>query len=227
MRGVFLEAWPRGDEIGGLGQHFLVDVAERDDLDGGDLDQPEQVGLAVPSAADQPDPLGFAALKGGSVFSADRESQPAAEEAWMNSRRFMEVTPLAVRGSLAVIRGDVRLKPDLLVMGRLGRCPRCGGLAAERRAMSAAAEPGRVPHPATDTPLFSSGLILQLSLSNLFGLAAQARNETAGKDRGQAGAGRSTWKPRSGPTLTGEIAFPTCLTRFRFLFWRSWRRWPR
>ena len=43
--------------LGGLGEHLLVDVAERDDLDRRDLDQPEQVGLAVPAGADQADPL--------------------------------------------------------------------------------------------------------------------------------------------------------------------------
>ena len=65
-----------GDDLGGLGQHLLVDVAERDDLDRRDLDQPEQVGLAVPAAADQPDALGFPARKAGSVFASDRECHP-------------------------------------------------------------------------------------------------------------------------------------------------------
>ena len=34
---------------------LLVDVAQRDDLDRGDLDEAEQVALAVPAAADEPD----------------------------------------------------------------------------------------------------------------------------------------------------------------------------
>ena len=55
---LLLRGLPRGDHLGGLGQHLLVDVAQRDDLDRRDLDQPEQVALAVPAAADQADALG-------------------------------------------------------------------------------------------------------------------------------------------------------------------------
>ena len=43
--------------VGGIGQHRAVDVAQRDDLDRRDLDQPEEVGLAVPAGADEADPL--------------------------------------------------------------------------------------------------------------------------------------------------------------------------
>ena len=57
MRGFFFEACRVGDHVGGLGEHLLVDVAERDDLDRRDLDQPEQVALAVPAGADQADAL--------------------------------------------------------------------------------------------------------------------------------------------------------------------------
>ena len=57
-----LRRLPVGDDLGGLGEHLLVDVAQRDDLDRRDLDQPEQVGLAVPAGADQADPL---RLRGG------------------------------------------------------------------------------------------------------------------------------------------------------------------
>ena len=38
-----LRSLPAGDDIGGLGQHLLVDVAQRDDLDRRDLDQPKQI----------------------------------------------------------------------------------------------------------------------------------------------------------------------------------------
>ena len=54
---LLLRGLAGGDHVGGLGQHLLVDVAERDDLDGRDLDEPEQVALAVPAAADQADAL--------------------------------------------------------------------------------------------------------------------------------------------------------------------------
>ena len=45
--------------LGGFRQHLLVHVAERDDFDRRDLDQPEQIDLAVPSAADQADSSGL------------------------------------------------------------------------------------------------------------------------------------------------------------------------
>ena len=57
-----LRGLARGGHLGGIGEHLLVDVAERDDLDRSDLDEPEQVALAVPAGADQPDPL---RLRGG------------------------------------------------------------------------------------------------------------------------------------------------------------------
>ena len=57
-----LRGLARGGHLGGMGEHLLVDVAEGNDLDRSDLDQPEQVGLAVPAGADQPDPL---RLRGG------------------------------------------------------------------------------------------------------------------------------------------------------------------
>src|SRR5262249_16304395 len=43
--------------VGGLGEHLLVHVAQRHDLDGrDDLDESEQRTLAVPAGADQADP---------------------------------------------------------------------------------------------------------------------------------------------------------------------------
>ena len=57
MRGFFFEACRVGDHVGGLGEHLLVHVAQRDDLDRRDLDEAQEVGLAVPAAADQPDAL--------------------------------------------------------------------------------------------------------------------------------------------------------------------------
>ena len=44
------------DLLGGVGEHRAVDVAERHHLDRRDLDQPEQVGLAIPAGADEADP---------------------------------------------------------------------------------------------------------------------------------------------------------------------------
>ena len=75
--------------LGGLGEHLLVDVAERDDLDRRDLDQPEQVALAVPAGADQADPL----ARVGELLGIRRAARPAANAAalfLMKSRRCMQ-----------------------------------------------------------------------------------------------------------------------------------------
>ena len=72
-----------GDDVGRLGELLLVDVAQRDDLDRRDLDQAEQVALAVPAAADQADALGLlvgdllgdeALLRGGAAARRDTGS---------------------------------------------------------------------------------------------------------------------------------------------------------
>ena len=52
-----LRELPGRDEIGGVRHHLLVDVAERHDFDRRDLDEAQEVGLAVPAAADETDPL--------------------------------------------------------------------------------------------------------------------------------------------------------------------------
>ena len=90
-----LRGLPVGDDLGGLGQHLLVDVAQRNDLDRRDLDQPEQVGLAVPAAADQAHAFGFPAGRSPDALPArsERAKPAAAEPAWRNSRRFMDVFP--------------------------------------------------------------------------------------------------------------------------------------
>jgi hypothetical protein len=46
-----------GHHVGALGEEVRVGVAQRDDLDWRDLQQAEQVGLAVPAGADQGHPL--------------------------------------------------------------------------------------------------------------------------------------------------------------------------
>ncbi len=75
MRGDLLGGLASGDQLGGVGQHLLVDVAERDDLDRRDLDQPEQVALAVPASADQPDALGLLTMEGRRPPARDRIAQ--------------------------------------------------------------------------------------------------------------------------------------------------------
>ncbi len=79
-----LRLLPRGDDLARLGEHFLVDVAERDDLDGRDLDQPEQVGFAIPAGADQTHAADFFPIKlGGATLRGGRQRQargPGLEE---------------------------------------------------------------------------------------------------------------------------------------------------
>jgi hypothetical protein len=63
----------RGHQIRRLRQHIAVHVAQRNDLHGRDLDEPEQIALAIPPAADQADALGFAgrpAAKGPAAHRA-------------------------------------------------------------------------------------------------------------------------------------------------------------
>ena len=46
---------PRRDQRSGVGEHRLVDITQRDDVDGRDLDEPQEIRLAVPSGADEAD----------------------------------------------------------------------------------------------------------------------------------------------------------------------------
>ena len=69
---LLLRGLARGDDLGGLGQHLLVDVAERDDLDRRHLDQAQQVALAVPAGADQADALGLLSLECPGMVSERR-----------------------------------------------------------------------------------------------------------------------------------------------------------
>jgi len=43
---------PGCDQVGGVGQHVAVHVAERYDLDRRDLDEAEDIVFAIPAAAD-------------------------------------------------------------------------------------------------------------------------------------------------------------------------------
>ena len=53
VRGFFFDAWRVRDEIRRVGEHLLIHIAERHHLHRRDLNQPQKVGLAVPSRADQ------------------------------------------------------------------------------------------------------------------------------------------------------------------------------
>ena len=56
---ALLRSLPCGDHVGRVRKHLLIDVAERNDLDRGDLDEAEEIGFAVPACADQADPFRF------------------------------------------------------------------------------------------------------------------------------------------------------------------------
>src|SRR6202171_3721201 len=59
-----------GDNVGGVREHLLVYIAQRDHFNGSDLDQPKKVGLAVPAAADQADTPGVLVGKCGRVATS-------------------------------------------------------------------------------------------------------------------------------------------------------------
>ena len=50
---LLLRGLPLRDQFGGLAHHLAIDIAQADDLHRCDLDQVEQVRLAIPAAADQ------------------------------------------------------------------------------------------------------------------------------------------------------------------------------
>src|SRR5262249_47527896 len=63
------------DDFGGLLGLFGIDVAQRNDIDIGDLDEAEQVVLAVPATADQPDARFFRLLRGAEVDARGGDGQ--------------------------------------------------------------------------------------------------------------------------------------------------------
>src|SRR5207253_9026200 len=71
------EALPLGDDLGGLLGLFGIDVAQAGDLDVGDLDEAEQVVLAVPAAADEADAR-FLVGRGGEVVAGSEGQAGAA-----------------------------------------------------------------------------------------------------------------------------------------------------
>ena len=58
--GAFAGFLPLGHNIGCAGKHCAVHVGQRNHLDGSNLDEPEQIHLAVPTGADQRHALGRA-----------------------------------------------------------------------------------------------------------------------------------------------------------------------
>ena len=107
-----LRGLARGDEVGGVGHHLLVDVAERHDFDRRDLHEPQQVGLAVPAGADEADPLLRAAeLLGVSGEPGDRERggtflEEVATIHGASGRNADQRSGLGVRGSGFGVRGS-------------------------------------------------------------------------------------------------------------------------
>ncbi len=71
----------RGDDLGRSGEHLRVNVTERDDLDRSDLDQAEQVNLAVPAGPDQADAFALhlgGEFRGSTGHRQGRKGQPSS-----------------------------------------------------------------------------------------------------------------------------------------------------
>jgi hypothetical protein len=72
---------PAGDLFGGVGEHEFVHVAKRNDFDGCDLDEAQQVGLSVPAASDEPDAFSLIGeIHGEAAEVGSREERGAAAE---------------------------------------------------------------------------------------------------------------------------------------------------
>ncbi len=76
---LLLRDLPSGDHVRGVGEHLLIDVAQRNDLDRRDLDQAKQISLAIPPAADEPDPRRFLIdkLRGKPARGGERQPRGA------------------------------------------------------------------------------------------------------------------------------------------------------
>jgi hypothetical protein len=66
----------RGNECRRIGQHVSIHVAQRHDLDRRNLDQAQQIGLAVPTSADEADP--FATL--GKLLGVGRPARHGEQD---------------------------------------------------------------------------------------------------------------------------------------------------
>ena len=76
---LLLRLLPRGRRCRHLGEHCPIDVAQRDDFDWRDLNESEQVGFAVPAAADETDAQRFHVGEGFEVTAGgQRESGSGA-----------------------------------------------------------------------------------------------------------------------------------------------------
>src|SRR5205823_1544053 len=79
---------PAGHDLGRLGQHLLVHVAQRHDLDRCNLDQPQQVDLPIPPGPDQPHPQWLRCVRGmGDVRAERRGGEGGPDGVTVNARR--------------------------------------------------------------------------------------------------------------------------------------------
>ena len=91
-----LRRLPGRDHIGALGQHALIDVAQRDHFNRRDLNEPEQIRLAVPASADQPHPPPLLLIESKSRATGSRQCQQ--EFATVNIRGHqLSHSPCAIR----------------------------------------------------------------------------------------------------------------------------------
>ena len=91
-----LRRLPGCDHIGALGQHSFIDVAERHHFNRRDLNEPEQIRLAVPASADQPHPPPLLLIESKSRATGSRQCQQ--EFATVNIRGHqLSHSPCAIR----------------------------------------------------------------------------------------------------------------------------------
>ena len=88
----FLRFLPVRDQFDRAGQHLLIDVAQRDHFDRRDLNQPAQIALAIPTAADQADAIGLLLGRPSHVRPSSDAATPAAP-VFSKSRRFIPILP--------------------------------------------------------------------------------------------------------------------------------------
>ena len=62
---LLLGLLPLAGDLHRLGEHVLVGIADGDDFDRRDLDEPPQIAFAVPARADQADAFGFVSGESG------------------------------------------------------------------------------------------------------------------------------------------------------------------
>jgi len=113
---LLLRLLPLAHELRGFGEHVLVRITERDDLDRRDLNQPADIALAIPSTADQSDASWFSI----GDFSATRPERGHGECGHPSLQETAAVDVEAHRTNI-VTADHANLKHDSM-NSRVGHC---------------------------------------------------------------------------------------------------------